>query len=212
MFFDDPTFIRGRDGRIYEIRDPDREGGAAVFFLAIFMGIAYAMYSAYLWLLEHYWMVASISLVGFITWVGWVYDDYQKERRYDAIIKKIWAFAMVIAGFVIASNGFSAAVKGDRLLRAIQGEWQQAASGFTLNIARDKFILASPKDQVTIEAACQMQYDPGGFAIIEVQGKQFKGTKTEANSTPFTQTFYCRVVDRKLTLQGGGEVLEFDRK
>ncbi len=211
MFYDDPQFVRGSDGRIYEVRDPNREGGIMFFFLFLFLGIVYAIYSAYLWLLQHYWIVTGLTLVGFITWTGWIYDDIQKKQTYDALGKKIWALVMVIAGFVVALNGFSLAIKEAQLNRAIRGEWRHPESGISLKIEGEQFIISSPRDQITIEAVYTTRYNSGGYLSLDVQGVQFKGAKTTANSTPFSISYTCRLDDDRLVLDGNGGVMIFQR-
>jgi hypothetical protein len=212
MFYDDPQFVRGSDGRIYEVRDPNREGGIMFFFLFLFLGIVYAIYSAYLWLLQHYWVVSCLTLVGFITWTGWVYDDIQKNKTYDGVGKKIWAALMVLAGFVVAFNGFSAAIKGAQATNALQGEWFHPESGISMKIEDDQFTLNPPREQITIEAACKTEYEQSGYLQLQVNGQQFKGAKIAANSTPFAQTYRCRIVQDQLALDGNGGVLMFQRK
>ncbi len=212
MFFNEPQFVRGSDGRIYEIHDNDREGGIMFFFLFIFLAIAYAIYSAYLWLVQHYWIVTGVSLVGFITWTGWVYDDFQHKKNYDALGKKIWALVMVLAGLIIATTGFSQAIKGAQLTRSIRGEWVQPDSGITMKITADHFTLTSPNDHVTIDASCSSTYDLAGFVLLKVNGTQYKGSKSTENSTPFAQNYECRIVQDQLSLWANGGALMFQRK
>ena len=88
-----PKFIRGSDGRIYEI--PDSGGGMGVFAIMMIAAMM-AAYNAYLWLLYHYIFVGWITLFGFITWVGWVYHEYQQGEAKLAIGKKIGSFLLIL--------------------------------------------------------------------------------------------------------------------
>jgi hypothetical protein len=98
-----PEFVRGSDGRIYEIRDSgDGAGVFAVMSIAAMM----AAYNAYLWVLSHYVAVGWITLFGFITWVGWVYHEYQEGEGSQALGKKIGSFLLILLGFTLTTQGY----------------------------------------------------------------------------------------------------------
>ncbi|MBK8920264.1 MAG: SH3 domain-containing protein [Saprospirales bacterium] len=112
-----PQFVRGSDGRIYEIQDSG--DGAGVFAIMIIAAMM-AAYNAYLWLLSHYIFVGCITLFGFITWVGWVYHEHQQGESRNAIGKKISSFLLILVGFGLFINGWSRAGEVNTISEPVQ--------------------------------------------------------------------------------------------
>lgn len=212
MFFNHREFVRGSDGRIYEIRDTDAEGGIFFFFIAVFIAIVSAVYTAYLWLLSHYIFVASISLVGFITWAGWVYHEYQQKEGAKEIGYKILSLLLVFAGFSMAVSGFTRSLNESNLRKKIQGEWSQTDANVGLTINETQFVFNIPDEKVIVEASYQSTFILPGVLEVHLTGKLYRGVKLPSKGEPYSQNYQCSFDRDNLRLWGGGKVYMFARK
>jgi hypothetical protein len=212
MFFNDKEFVRGSDGRIYEISNPDAQGGIFIFFTAVFMAIVSAVYTAYLWLLAHYFFVASISLIGFITWTGWVYHEYQQKEGYKGFMYKFLSLLLVFAGFSLAISGCSKSISESRFLNKIQGNWVQTNENVLLSIDEKAFNISMPDEKVTIETAYQYTFDAPNTMSVHLDGKQYKGIKTPSKAESVKLFYQCVFKQDTLQLWTNQKVYKFVKK
>lgn len=212
MFFNNREFVRGSDGRIYEIRNPDAEGGIFFFFVAIFLAILSAIYAAYMWLLAHYFFVASMSLVGFITWTGWVYHEYQQKEGTKQILYKIISLAMIFAGFSLSISGYKQSQKEADFRKKLAGEWHQVDANIDLTINSIQFIFKAPEENIVIEAYYTSTFDQSGFLEARLNGKLYKGPRVPSKAESYNLVYQCSFIGDQLRLWNGTQQRIFKRK
>ena len=207
MFYPNREFVRGSDGRIYEIEDSNRGGGVFVGVMMVMMGAAYVLEQAYLWLISHYLLIGIFSLFGFITWVGWIYHEYQQKEATKSMIKKILGIVVIFAGLNVAANGYTVTNRGSKLLNDIKGDWTQVDADVNLTIDGKQFYLDVDGGKTEVKAEYKTRLVDSKFLELSVNGTT--QTKGENNNQPysFSQIYYCDVINDTLymTIAGNGQ-------
>lgn len=206
-------FVRGSDGRIYEIEDPNRGGGIMIGVVMGMMAIASALEQAYLWILSHYWLTGILTLFVFITWTGWVYNDYQLNEMTRKFVLKFLTALMILSGFYVSAKGFSHSRQESNALKTIQGNWVQTKGAFAVELDKNHLLITDEvsKDIVDGEIT-QHKFLAPSSVVLQTTAKVYRGGKKD-NPESINQVWTCTVENDILYMaMPDGTTFEFERE
>jgi hypothetical protein len=212
MFYQ-KEFVRGSDGRIYEIEDSNRSGGIMVGVFMVMIAIASAVEQAYLWVLSHYLIMGMISLFIFITWTGWVYHDYQQKEMTKKLGLKFLTTLIILSGFYVSATGFSKSRQESTLRKAIQGEWVQIKGSLAVEIDEKKFKLTDETSKDIVDGdITETKFIAPASVVVYTTAKVYHNGKLN-NPETIHQIWTCSVQNDILYMRmPDGTTFEYERE
>jgi len=212
MPFSNREFVRGSDGRIYEINNDDSGSGLFIGFILVLIAIMAALQAAYLWLLSHYMMVGTIAIIGFVTWTGWVHHEYQQKEGSKSMLRKIISLLLILAAMSVASTGYSKVSQEKNLRNKIQGTWAKIDEAVELKIDANKFVFKIAENGYQIEADYTAAFKQPSMLILNLSGSLYKGIKIPSKAEPYSASFQCTFSSDTLRLWNVGTQQTYEFK
>lgn len=202
MFFDSPTFVRGSDGRIYEMRnDPGSAVGGILFVVGIIIAVVVqGLMAVYNWFIVHYAWTGLFTVLGFITWTGWVHFEHQQGETWKRLWKKFLFLMIIFAGFSMTGTGFTQARHQSRLLRELQGQWAKIDEPANIIINDGHFVLRHEEKKYTIETTYQPQYYSRDMIVLVLSGEYQQHKNQGVETAVYQNTVHCNLLNDTLRL------------
>ncbi len=209
MYFNSSKIVY-RNGKAYYINDDsDGPGVLVIMFLMVVGGIVTAVQSAYIWMLAHYGLMACVSIIGLITWIGWAKINHElgELTKFRNLMKGFIVMVLICLCFRIAFIGFAQSFKsfkGSSLKTAMQGKWFSLDNHLELTITAQSFELKNRLNDARMSAKYTLR-DAESEIAIDCRGKLYeKDNAGKLKIDSFKQTYFCRFQGDTLLLAYAG--------